>query len=74
MGENWAIFIVGAAWTLIMAIMGALFVRELKGIDKNQQELGKRLEVLATKHDTLSNDFYELRGEHYVNHDRRRKL
>jgi hypothetical protein len=71
MSENWAIFIVGATWTLLMAIMGALVTRVLMAIDRNMKDLGVSLKDLATKHEKLSLDFYEMRGEHYSNHGRR---
>lgn len=47
--------------SLLITIVGYFAIRTLKGIDRNQSELFKRLHTLET-------DFYCLRGEHNAMH------
>lgn len=53
---------------IVFPVTGWLIVRVLKGIDTNQKTIAKDLSSLWEKHNELSQNFHELKGEHRVNH------
>ena len=64
-------FVLDLVVLVVLPVTGWLVVRVLKGIDTNQQQIANSLAKLWEHHDGLSKDFYELRGAHEVNHNRR---
>lgn len=72
MTETWAIALFTGGLSVILLIGGGLIARILRTIDTNQQTLAANLVLQSEKLAELSKEFYTLRGEHYVNHDRRR--
>lgn len=55
----------------VLAILGFLGARVLKGLDANQQTTTRELQALSDQHAMLSKDFYRLEGACEVNHKRR---
>lgn len=56
---------------VILPVTGVLALRVLSGIDKNNKDIAENLGKLWESHGTLSKDFYQMKGEHHVNHERR---
>jgi hypothetical protein len=55
---------------LVFSLVGWLLVRMIRGVDLNVKRTTDSVTKLWEQHDTLSKDFYQMRGEHTVNHRR----
>lgn len=52
----------------VIAVIGFLTARTLRGVDENQQALSRNIKDLWTHHDSLKGTVDKLVGQHEVNH------